>query len=76
MTSKRDKYVIDCWLQLYNHLSETTFKVADYPGTDSSKQNVDAVCRDNAGRSSICLSHDFKEPAGSAAIAPVALPAH
>jgi hypothetical protein len=61
VTSKHDKYVIECWLRLYNCLNGTTFRVHDCPDRDSSKKNVDAVCRDDAGRS-LAIEHTLIQP--------------
>ena len=56
-----DKYVIECWLKLYNRLNGTTFSVESHPDDDSSKQNVDAVCADVAGQR-IAIEHTRIEP--------------
>jgi hypothetical protein len=63
MTSKHDKYVIGCWLQLYNGLNEATFRVENWPDEDSSRQNIDAICRDDAGRR-LAIEHTLIEPFG------------
>jgi hypothetical protein len=53
--------VIECWLRLYNRLSGSSFQVEDWPDTDSSKKNIDAMCRDEAGRA-LAVEHTLIEP--------------
>jgi hypothetical protein len=57
----RDKYVIDCWLKLYNRLNGTTYKVIDWPDKDSSKAAIDAICQDEHGEK-IGIEHTLIQP--------------
>jgi len=59
--SKQDKFVIASWLQLYNRLNGATFKIDKWPDDDSSKKNIDAVCRDDAGVL-LAVEHTLIEP--------------
>jgi len=61
MITKRDKRVIECWLRLYNRLTSSTFTVVDWPDKDSSKKNIDAICRDGRGIS-LAVEHTLIEP--------------
>lgn len=61
MRTPRDKSVIEYWLTLHNRLRGTSFRVTDWPDTDSSKQNVDALCTDDASRV-LALEHTLIEP--------------
>ena len=61
MTSNRDKYVIECWLRLYNRLMGTSFVVVGWPDIDSSKKNIDAISRDNSG-SLLAIEHTLIQP--------------
>lgn len=61
MKNQRDKDVIDYWLRLYNRLTGASFKVEDWPDKDSSKKNIDAMCRDNGGRT-LAIEHTLIEP--------------
>jgi len=60
MISNRDKDVIGHWLALYNRLNKATFAVESWPDDDSSKENVDAICRNNDGRT-IAIEHTLVE---------------
>jgi hypothetical protein len=59
--TQRDKDVIGYWVRLYNRLTGTSFKVEDWPDKDSSKENIDAVCRDNDGHT-LAIEHTLIEP--------------
>ena len=61
MTSNRDKHVIECWLLLYNRLIGTSYVVVDWPDKDSSRKNIDAMCRDNSG-SALAVEHTLIQP--------------
>lgn len=56
-----DKDRIGFWLRLYNRLKGETFVVQSWPDDDSSKKNIDALCR-NASRRSLALEHTLIEP--------------
>ena len=45
ITGNHDKYVIECWLRLYNRLTGASFVVIDWPDKDSSKKNIGTICR-------------------------------
>ena len=61
MRNTRDKTIIEHWLRLYNRLSGTSFKVEVWPDDDSSKKNIDAMCRDDAG-CTLAIEHTLIEP--------------
>ena len=61
MSRNRDKHVIGCWLRLYNRLMGTSLVVVDWPDTDSSKKNIDAICRDDSG-SLLAIEHTLIQP--------------
>ena len=61
MNSKHDKHVIECWVQLYNRLNGATFRVECWPDEDSSKENIDAICRDDTG-DLMAIEHTLIEP--------------
>lgn len=63
MPKDHDKYVIECWLQLYNRLIGTSYVVVDLPDMDSSKKNIDAICRDSAGKV-LAVEHTLIQPFG------------
>jgi len=56
-----DKYVIECWLRLYNRLNGLTYKVIDWPDKDSSRKAIDAICRDDSGLL-LGLEHTLIQP--------------
>src|SRR6267142_529928 len=56
-----DKDVIAHWLTLYNRLTGSTFRIADWPDKDSSKKNVDATCSDDGGHT-LAIEHTLIEP--------------
>ena len=56
-----DKDVIKHWLRLYNCLTGSSFQVGDWPDRDSSTKNIDAICRDDAGRT-LAIGHTLIEP--------------
>jgi hypothetical protein len=56
-----DKDVIELWLRLYNWLMGYSYVVDDWPDNDSSKPNIDALCRDSKGRT-IALEHTLLQP--------------
>lgn len=57
----RDKDVIAYWLTLHNRLTGSTYRIADWPDSDSSKKNVDATCVDDAGRR-LAIEHTLIQP--------------
>jgi hypothetical protein len=61
MKSHRDKNVIEYWLRLYNRLTGASFEVKDWPDKDSSKENIDAICRDN-DEHTLAIEHTLIEP--------------
>jgi hypothetical protein len=61
MKKQRDKSVIDHWLRLYNWLTDASFAVVDWPDSDSSKKNIDAMCRDRNGHTRP-IEHTLIEP--------------
>ena len=61
MRTSRDKHVIEHWLRLYNRLTGSTYRVAAWPDTDSSQENIDALCRDASGHE-LALEHTLIEP--------------
>jgi hypothetical protein len=56
-----DKDVIAFWLNLYNYLTDATYRVADWPDRNSSKKNVDATCVDDGGRK-LAIEHTLIQP--------------
>lgn len=56
-----DKHVIECWLRLYNRVTESTFQVVAWPDEDSSKSNIDAECLDSNGVK-LGIEHTLIEP--------------
>ncbi len=61
MSNRRDKYVIENWLRLYNRLCGSTFVVEGWPDEDSTKKNVDAICHSSGGRT-LAIEHTLIEP--------------
>jgi hypothetical protein len=61
MKNQRDKAVIEHWLRLYNRLTDSSFAVVDWPDSDSSKKNIDAMCRDRNGHT-LAIEHTLIEP--------------
>jgi hypothetical protein len=61
MKNQRDKDVIEHWLRLYNRLTDASFVVVDWPDSDSSKKNIDAMCRDCNGHT-LAIEHTLIEP--------------
>jgi hypothetical protein len=61
MKNQRDKDVIEHWLRLYNWLTDSSFAVVYWPDSDSSKKNIDAMCRDHNGRT-LAIEHTLIEP--------------
>jgi hypothetical protein len=61
MRTSKDKRVIGHWLTLFNRLTGSSFRVTEWPDEDSSKQNIDARCVDDAGRV-MALEHTLLEP--------------
>lgn len=61
MKNQRDKNVIELWLTLFNRLTGTSYRVEDWPDKDSSKKNIDAMCRDLDGHT-LALEHTLIEP--------------
>lgn len=61
MTSNHDKHVIECWLLLYNRLIGTSYVVVDWPDKDSSRNNIDAICRDDSG-GALAIEHTLIQP--------------
>jgi hypothetical protein len=58
---KTDKLLIEHWVKLYNRLTRSTYRIADWPDKDSSKKNVDATCVDDAGLS-LAIEHTLVQP--------------
>jgi len=56
-----DKDRINFWLRLYNRLEGETYAVESWPDDDSSKKNIDALCRNAAGRT-LAVEHTLIEP--------------
>lgn len=56
-----DKDRIAFWLRLYNRNTGGTYSVESWPDDDSSKKNIDALCRDAGGRS-LAIEHTLIEP--------------
>lgn len=61
MRTPPDKLVIEHWLRLYNRLTGASYEVTAWPDSDSSKQNVDALCIDAKNRT-LALEHTLIEP--------------
>lgn len=61
MATYTDKDVIHHWLRLHNQLKSETYQVESWPDDDSSKKNVDALCRDAEGRT-LAIEHTLIEP--------------
>jgi hypothetical protein len=61
MKNQRDKDVIEHWLRLYNRLTGASYRVEDWPDSDSSKKNIDALCRDTSGHT-LAIEHTLIEP--------------
>jgi hypothetical protein len=53
--------VIEGWLRLYNRLADFSFAVEYWPDEDSSRKHVDALCRDDSGRT-LAIEHTLIEP--------------
>jgi hypothetical protein len=56
-----DKDRIDFWLLLYNRRTGGSYAVESWPDDDSSRKNIDALCRDISGKS-LALEHTLIEP--------------
>lgn len=50
MKTYKEKDRIGFWLRLYNRLEEETYSVESWPDDDSSKPNIDALCRNAASQ--------------------------
>lgn len=61
MAGYTDKDIIRHWLRLHNRLKGETYQVESWPDEDSSKKNVDALCRDTEGRT-LAIEHTLIEP--------------
>ena len=61
MATYTDKDVIHHWLRPHNQLKSETYQVESWPDDDSSKKNVDALCRDAEGRI-LAIEHTLIEP--------------
>ncbi len=61
MRTQRDKLVIEHWITLYNRLTGSSYGVTNWLDSDSSRENVDALCADTDGRS-LALEHTLIEP--------------
>lgn len=61
MPKAHDKYVIECWLQLYSRIFGTAYAVVDWPDSDSSKKNIDAICRDDTAKV-LAVEHTLIQP--------------
>lgn len=61
MATYSDKDVVNYWLRLHNRLTGGTYQVESWPDDDTSKKNVDALCRDTAGRT-LAVEHTLIEP--------------
>jgi len=61
MKKYNDKDRIGFWLRLYNRLEEETYAVESWPDDDSSKPNIDALCRNTAGQT-MAVEHTLIEP--------------
>ncbi len=60
-TTFTDKDRIAHWLRLYNRRTGGSYVVESWPDSDSSKKNIDALCRDADGRT-LALEHTLIEP--------------
>jgi hypothetical protein len=56
-----DKDRIELWLRAYNRLENETYVVESWPDDDSSKKNIDALCRNAAGKT-LAIEHTLIEP--------------
>ena len=56
-----DKDRIGFWVRLYNRLQGETYTVESWPDDDSSKKNIDAICRNAVGHT-LALEHTLIEP--------------
>ena len=56
-----DKDRIGFWVRLYNRLEGETYTVESWPDDDSSKKNIDAICRNAVGHT-LALEHTLIEP--------------
>ena len=61
MVAYNDKDRIGFWLRLYNRLEGETYTVESWPDDDSSKKNIDALCRNGDGRT-LAVEHTLIEP--------------
>jgi len=61
MKNQRDKNVIEHWVRLYDRLNGASYTVESWPDDDSSKKNIDAMCRDLNGRT-FAVEHTLIEP--------------
>jgi len=61
MNLYNDKDRIGFWLRLYNQRTGGSYVVEYWPDDDSSKKNIDAMCRDLEGRT-LALEHTLIEP--------------
>jgi hypothetical protein len=61
MVAYNDKDRIGFWLRLYNRLEGETYAVESWPDDDSSKKNIDALCRNGDGRT-LAVEHTLIEP--------------
>ena len=61
MKMYNDKDRIGFWLRLYNRLEGETYAVESWPDADSSKPNIDALCRNAAGQT-LAIEHTLIEP--------------
>jgi hypothetical protein len=61
MKGHSDKDRIGFWLRLYNRRTGGSYVVESWPDDDSSKKNIDALCRDSAGHT-LAVEHTLIEP--------------
>jgi len=61
MRTPHDKQIIEHWLRLYNRLTGASYRVTAWPDSDSSKQNVDALCTNSSGVT-LTIEHTLIEP--------------
>jgi hypothetical protein len=61
MAGYTDKDIVRHWLRLHNRLKGETYQVESWPDEDSSKKNVDALCRDTEDRT-LAIEHTLIEP--------------
>ena len=61
MPTYSDKDKIRFWMRLYNRLVGETYTVESWPDDDSSKQNIDALCRNSTGQT-LAIEHTLIEP--------------